>query len=172
MCCSMCAQKYWSAKVSSGHSKASTNTSIPRAKENTAGRGLGGKFSRFAVQAGILRVVQGLKGICHRKRETGEGLAFDLALGFRCEKADIDAVGWVLIARFGQDRGEIGCGSIDPRLHEGAVERGAVGDEQAQIAGGEPRGQFEGDANISRWLLPGLERGLDFYSVAGVDDVA
>ena len=104
--------------------------------KHTARGGFGGEFGGFAVDAGALGVAQGLEGIGHGKRKAGEGLTLKLALGVGSQEADVDAIGGMLIAGFGQDRVEIGRRSVESGLVEGAVERGAVGDEQAEIAGG------------------------------------
>jgi hypothetical protein len=78
----------------------------PESAEDASGGGVADEFGGFAVQSCILSVAEGLKGVGHGKREAGKGLTMDLGLSFRCEKADIDAVGGMLIAGFGEDGGE------------------------------------------------------------------
>ena len=84
--------------------------------EHAACGRLGGEFGRFAIQAGVLGISQGLKSIGHGKREAGKGLALKLALGLGSQQTDVDTVGGMLIAGLGQDRGEIGRRGIEPGL--------------------------------------------------------
>ena len=124
------------------------------------------------LRLGVLRIAKGLQSIGHGKREAGKGLALNLALRLGSQKADVDAVGGMLIASFGQDGDEIGRRGVEPGLKKRAVERSAVRNEQAQIAGGEARRELEGNANVALGLLPGTESGFDFHSVAGVGDIS
>ena len=144
------------------------------AGEDAAGGSLTGDFGRFAIEAHCLRVAQRFEGIGHGEWNAGEGLAVNFGLRFRREKADVDAVDGVLTPGLREDGLQIGRRSTgtEVRLLKGAVERSAIGDEQAQVAGGNASGKLDGDANVALRLLPGTERGLDFHRVTGVDNVA
>ena len=143
----------------------------PEAAEDASGGGFTNELGRFAVKSCILGVAEGLKGVGDREREAGEGLTVDLSLGFWREKADIDAVGCVLVLRLGEDGGEIVRRLGLVRLKQSAIERGSVRDEKAEIARGETGGQPEGDADIARGLMPGAQGGLDLDRVPGMSEV-
>ena len=143
----------------------------PKAAEDAIGRGFADKLSGFAVKSCILSVAEGLKGVGDRERETNEGLAVDFALSFGCEEADIDVVGCMLIARLGKDSGEVVGRRGLALLKQGAIERGGVRDEKAEVACGEASRQLESDADVARRLMPGAESGLDFDGVSGMSDV-
>ncbi len=95
----------------------------------------------------------------------------DLGLRLRGKEADVDAVGRMLVAGLSKDRSEIGGRSGKAGLKQGAVERGGVGDEEAQVAGSEAGRELDGDANIALGLMPGAEGCFDFDGVAGVSDI-
>ena len=99
-------------------------------------------------------------------------MTVNFCLGFRCEKADIDVVGGVLVAGFGEDGGKTGSGSGKMRLKQSAIQRRCIRNEQAQVTCGEAGWQPEGDANVALRLMRRAESGFDGNGVAGVSYVS
>ena len=126
-----------------------------KAGEDAAGGRFGCNYSRFPVEAGALSIAERLQCIRDRERQAGECLALNLTLRLGRKKADVDAIGGMLIASFRQNRCQIGLRRGETWLEQRPVERGASETRRRTL----PSARRSGSLTAMRTLRSGCCQG-------------